>query len=112
MQSKLALAYRTRLTHFVHTEYLSDNTFYSLGNLDDRIKNPDQLITVDIAKFSNSLAEIYSNLAKPVLDVILYNLQLSRNVGVEGLIGLTVTIQASAVLRMQNRVISLIRILC
>lgn len=38
--------------------YLEDTTFYAIGNLDDRIKNADQLITVDINKFSNSLAEI------------------------------------------------------
>lgn len=31
---------------------------FATGNLDDRIKNADQLITVDINKFSNSLAEI------------------------------------------------------
>ena len=54
---------------------------------------------VDIAKFSNSLAEIYSNIAKPVLDVLIYNYQLSRSVGAEGLFGLTVVIQASAALR-------------
>ncbi|ORY89701.1 ABC transporter transmembrane region 2-domain-containing protein [Leucosporidium creatinivorum] len=98
MQSKLAIAYRTRLTKQVHEMYLEDTTFYALGNLDDRIKNADQLITVDINKFSNSLAEIYSNIAKPILDVIIYNYQLSRNVGAEGLIGLTIVIQASAAL--------------
>lgn len=37
-----------------------------------------------------------SNIAKPILDVIIYNYQLSRNVGAEGLIGLTIVIQASA----------------
>ncbi|KDE06157.1 ATP-binding cassette, subfamily D (ALD), member 2 [Microbotryum lychnidis-dioicae p1A1 Lamole] len=98
MQSKLAIAYRTRLIKRVHEMYLEDTTFYALGNLDDRIKNADQLITVDIQKFSNSLAEIYSNIAKPVLDVIIYNYQLSRNVGAEGLIGLTLIIQLSAAL--------------
>ena len=67
LQAKLALSYRSRLTGHIQEQYLSDNTFYSLGNLDDRIKNPDQLITVDINKFSTSLAEMYSNLAKPVL---------------------------------------------
>ena len=72
LQSKIALAYRSRLTEHIHRQYLSDNTFYSLGNLDDRIRNPDQLITNDVAKFSNALAEIYSNIAKPVLDCILY----------------------------------------
>ncbi|KAK4054348.1 ATP-binding cassette long-chain fatty acid transporter pxa2 [Microbotryomycetes sp. JL221] len=98
MQSKLAIAYRTRLTKQVHEMYLEDTTFYSLGNLDDRIKNADQLITVDIQKFSTSLAEIYSNIAKPILDVVIYNYQLSRNVGAEGLIGMTIVIQLSAAL--------------
>lgn len=98
LQSKLAIAYRTRLTKQVHEAYLEDTTFYALGNLDDRIKNADQLIVVDINKFATSLAEIYSNIAKPILDVILYNFQLSRNVGAEGLIALTVVVQASAAL--------------
>jgi ATP-binding cassette, subfamily D (ALD), peroxisomal long-chain fatty acid import protein len=71
----------------------------SRANLDDRVKNPDQMITHDIQKFSNNLAAIYSNLAKPVLDVILYNYQLSQNVGAEGLVLLTVLVQLSAALR-------------
>lgn len=98
LQSKLAIAYRTRLTRHVHDMYLDGTTYYALGNLDDRIKNADQLVTVDVNKFSTSLAEIYSNIAKPVLDVIIYNYQLSKNVGAEGLIGLTVMVQASAAL--------------
>ena len=70
----------------------------SRANLDDRVKNPDQMITHDIQKFSNNLAAIYSNLAKPVLDVILYNYQLSQSVGAEGLVLLTVLVQLSAAL--------------
>lgn len=31
--------------------------FYKVGALDDRIRNIDQFITVDIAKFSDALAE-------------------------------------------------------
>jgi ATP-binding cassette subfamily D (ALD) long-chain fatty acid import protein len=57
------------------------------------------MITVDIQRFSAHLAAIYSNMAKPVLDVILYNYQLSQNVGAEGLLLLTVGVQASAALR-------------
>src|ERR1700759_4368517 len=71
-------------------------TFYTLSALDDRIKNADQLITVDVAKFSNSLAELYSNLAKPVLDMVIYNWQLSRNVGGEGLFAMALLVQVSA----------------
>lgn len=47
-----------------------EQLFYKLANLDDRIKNADQYLTVDIQQFSNKLAEIYSNIAKPVLDVM------------------------------------------
>ncbi|TFY78756.1 hypothetical protein EWM64_g5256 [Hericium alpestre] len=105
VQNKLALAYRTRLTNEVLGQYLGDaeegpngKVYYKLSNLDDRIKNPDQMITHDIQRFSNHLAAIYSNLAKPVLDVILYNYQLAQNVGAEGLVLLTVLVQLSAAL--------------
>ena len=64
LQGKLAFSYRTRLTQYIQSQYLDHHLFYALGNLDDRISNADQLITADVAKFSDSLAEIYSNLAK------------------------------------------------
>jgi ATP-binding cassette subfamily D (ALD) long-chain fatty acid import protein len=95
-QCKLSLQYRTRLTNYVHSKYLSQMTFYTLSALDDRIKNADQLITVDVAKFANSLAELYSNLAKPVLDIIVYNYSLSRSVGGEGLFFMSLLVQLSA----------------
>ncbi|KAH9875153.1 hypothetical protein J1614_004643 [Plenodomus biglobosus] len=95
-QCKLSLQYRTRLTNYIHSKYLSQMTFYTLSALDDRISNADQLITVDVAKFSNSLAELYSNLAKPVLDIIIYNYSLSRSVGGEGLFFMSLLVQISA----------------
>jgi len=69
-QSELSLRYRTRLTEYIHDKYLSQLTFYGISALDDRIKNADQLIAVDVTKFSNNLAELYSNLAKPILDMV------------------------------------------
>ncbi|KAF2141319.1 uncharacterized protein K452DRAFT_272077 [Aplosporella prunicola CBS 121167] len=95
-QCKLSLQYRTRLTNYIHNKYLSQMTFYTLSALDDRIKNADQLITVDVAKFSNSLAELYSNIAKPVLDMVIYNYSLSRSVGGEGLFFMSLVVQLSA----------------
>ena len=71
-------------------------TFYSLSALDDRIKNADQLITVDVSRFSSSLAELYPNLAKPILDMIIYNYSLSRSVGGEGLFMMSLLVQVSA----------------
>ncbi|KAI4226372.1 MAG: hypothetical protein L6R36_003230 [Xanthoria steineri] len=95
-QCKLALQYRSRLTNYLHSRYLQNMTFYSLSALDDRIKNADQLITVDVSRFSNSLAELYSNLAKPILDMIIYNYSLSRSVGGEGLFMMSLLVQISA----------------
>lgn len=54
------------------------------------------MITVDIQRFSNSLAAIYANIAKPLLDIILYNYQLSLNVGAESLVLLTIFVNISA----------------
>lgn len=83
--------YRTKLTQHVVENYLdsspdssSAQVFYQLSNLDDRIKGPDQFIVADIALWSKHLAELYSNLAKPILDTVLFNYQLSKNVGAEG----------------------------
>jgi len=84
------------LTNFIHTKYLNNMTFYTLSALDDRITNADQLITVDVSKFSNSLAELYSNLAKPMLDMVIYNWSLSRSVGLEGLFFMSLLVQLSA----------------
>ncbi|CZT04299.1 related to adrenoleukodystrophy protein [Rhynchosporium agropyri] len=95
-QCKLSLQYRTRLTKYIHDKYLSNMTFYSLSALDDRIKNADQLITVDVSKFSNSLAELYGNLAKPTLDMLIYNYSLSKSVGGEGLFFMSLLVQLSA----------------
>ncbi|CAD6502947.1 BgTH12-02621 [Blumeria graminis f. sp. triticale] len=95
-QCQLSLRYRTRLTNHIHNEYLSNMTFYSLSALDDRIKNADQLITVDISKFSSSLAQLYGNLAKPTLDMLIYNYYLSKSVGGEGLFFMSLLVQLSA----------------
>ncbi|CAI4217198.1 unnamed protein product [Parascedosporium putredinis] len=95
-QAELSLKYRARLTQFIHDKYLSQLTFYGLSALDDRIKNPDQLIAVDVAKFSNSLAELYSNLAKPLLDMTIYTYSLSRSVGGEGVVFMALLVQLSA----------------
>ncbi|KAI0846637.1 ABC transporter transmembrane region 2-domain-containing protein [Daldinia vernicosa] len=95
-QAELSLSYRTRLTQYIHDKYLSQLTFYGISALDDRIKNPDQLIAVDVANFSNSLAELYSNLAKPILDMTIYTWSLSKSVGGEGVMFMSLLVQLSA----------------
>eukprot|EP01114_Cavostelium_apophysatum_P012034 TRINITY_DN2671_c0_g1_i1.p1 TRINITY_DN2671_c0_g1~~TRINITY_DN2671_c0_g1_i1.p1 ORF type:complete len:702 (+),score=181.95 TRINITY_DN2671_c0_g1_i1:86-2191(+) len=92
LQNKLSISFRSRLTKYVHDQYMSDLTFYKVTNLDTRIQNVDQCITQDVATFCNNLASLYSNLAKPAVDLILYNAKLAYNVGFKGLAVLTVLI--------------------
>ncbi|KAJ3276771.1 hypothetical protein HDV01_002825 [Terramyces sp. JEL0728] len=96
LQGKLAIGFRTRLTNYLHGRYLNNMMFYKIANLDDRLKNADQLITQDITKFCDKVAELYSNLTKPVLDTLLYNWQLINNVGGEGVFSMNVLVQITA----------------
>lgn len=99
LQGTLALRYRNRLTEYILKQYLpesDDPMYYSIHNLDDRIKNADHMIASDVQKFSQSLSGLYSNLAKPTLDMVLYTWQLSRNIGGEGLFVIGTMIQMSA----------------
>jgi ATP-binding cassette subfamily D (ALD) long-chain fatty acid import protein len=99
LQSKLSIAFRTRLTRYVHDLYLNDQvTYYRVLNLDDRIEGVDQYITTDVAKFCDSLAGLYSNLGKPILDTIIFNYQLMRSIGVSGMGGLFVSYVVTAFL--------------
>ncbi|EIE91205.1 hypothetical protein G6F46_003719 [Rhizopus delemar] len=91
LQSKLSIGFRTRLTNYIHNLYLDkEKTFYKVLNLDNRIQGADQFITTDVAKFCETLSSLYSNLAKPILDTIIFNYQLTKSIGFTGFVGLTV----------------------
>ncbi|XP_046846152.1 ATP-binding cassette sub-family D member 3-like [Xenia sp. Carnegie-2017] len=82
--NELELCLRTRMTKHLLSKYLSNFVYYKISNLDTRISNPDQLLTQDVEKFCSGLVELYSNLSKPILDIILYVYRLSGAIGVQG----------------------------
>ncbi|XP_030631104.1 ATP-binding cassette sub-family D member 3b isoform X2 [Chanos chanos] len=86
--NELKLCFRVRLTQHLYNDYLKGFTFYKMGNLDNRIANPDQLLTQDVEKFCNSVVDLYSNLSKPLLDILIYLLKLSSNMGAGGPVSL------------------------
>lgn len=52
-----------------------------MSNLDTRIANADQLLTTDVEKFCDMFADLYSNICKPTLDIIIYVYQLTTHIG-------------------------------
>ena len=58
--------------------------YYKICNLDSRIQNPDQRLTQDTEKWAQSLSNLYLNLTKPVLDIVMFSRKLAELVGWEG----------------------------
>ncbi|ORZ16636.1 ABC transporter transmembrane region 2-domain-containing protein [Lobosporangium transversale] len=81
--SALALSFRERLTKFAHNQYLDGITFYKVSNIDNRIQNADQLLTQDIDKFADNLSHLYSDIAKPLVDIVLFAYKLGEAIGGE-----------------------------
>jgi ATP-binding cassette subfamily D (ALD) long-chain fatty acid import protein len=90
LQSKVSIAFRTRLTRYIHDLYLTDNNnYYKLMNLDGGIgQGPDQYITQDLTLFCTAAASLYSSMGKPLVDLFVFNYQLYRSLGPLALSGI------------------------
>lgn len=69
--NQLRLSVRCKLSEKLYSSYVDGLTFYRINVLDSSCQNVDQLLTNDIDKFSNALVDVYTNVAKPLLDVII-----------------------------------------
>eukprot|EP00029_Vermamoeba_vermiformis_P004942 TRINITY_DN157_c0_g2_i1.p1 TRINITY_DN157_c0_g2~~TRINITY_DN157_c0_g2_i1.p1 ORF type:complete len:719 (+),score=178.29 TRINITY_DN157_c0_g2_i1:29-2185(+) len=76
LESKLSIAFRTRLVNYAYDLYMKNQTYYSVSNLDSRLSNPDQCLTEDVSRFCSFLAHLHSQISKPLLDIILISVQL------------------------------------
>ncbi|KAK0669336.1 ABC transporter transmembrane region 2-domain-containing protein [Cercophora samala] len=90
LESKVSIAFRTRLTRYIHDLYLNDNlNYYKLHNLDGGVgQGADQFITQDLTQFCAAAANLYSSLGKPFVDICVFNYQLYRSLGPLALTGL------------------------
>ncbi|KAL2431512.1 Peroxisomal long-chain fatty acid import protein 2 [Exophiala dermatitidis] len=100
LQSKISIAFRTRLTRYIHDLYLNPNlNYYKLTNLDGGVgQGADQFITQDLTLFCTSAASLYSSLGKPLVDIFVFNYQLYRSLGPLALTGLLTNYFATATL--------------
>ncbi|KMU77623.1 peroxisomal long-chain fatty acid import protein 2 [Coccidioides immitis RMSCC 3703] len=83
LQSKVSIAFRTRLTRYIHDLYLNDNlNYYKLSNLDGGVgQGADQFITQDLTLFCTAVSSLYSSLGKPFVDLVVFTYQLYRSLG-------------------------------
>ena len=82
--NRLALQYRTRLVHHFHDIYCSEMMYYKVSNIDSRIENADQALTETLTLWGRSLSELYTNLTKPLLDIVLFSRKLAELMGWSG----------------------------
>lgn len=82
--NRLALQFRTRLVHHFHDIYCSEMMYYKVSNIDSRIENADQALTETLTLWGRSLSELYTNLTKPLLDIVLFSRKLAELMGWSG----------------------------
>ncbi|XP_054165377.1 ATP-binding cassette sub-family D member 3-like [Oppia nitens] len=69
--NQLRLGLRYRLSHMLYHKYTTGLTYYRLNVLDNQCQNIDQLMTNDVEKFCNTIVDVYSNVSKPILDILI-----------------------------------------
>lgn len=100
LKSKVSIAFRTRLTRYIHDLYLNDDlNYYKLLNLDGGVgASPDQFITQDLTLFCAAAANLYSSLGKPFVDLCVFNYQLYLSLGPLAFSGLLINYFGTATL--------------
>lgn len=78
--SALRLQVREKITLWCHEKYMraQDMIFYKANKVGKKIENCDHQITSDVERFSEVFAEVFSQSLKPIVDFLVYSVELSR----------------------------------
>ncbi|CCH46637.1 Lipid A export ATP-binding/permease protein msbA [Wickerhamomyces ciferrii] len=100
---KLSVNFRTNLTRYVHDMYLDPRmVYYKVMFNDQSIKDIDNFITTDINRFCNSICSLFSNIGKPMIDLVFFAVYLRDNLGTAGITGIFVNYFISAYILKRN----------
>ena len=77
----ISLFIRENLVKYFHRKYLHGMVLYQITNLDKRVLDPGQIMASDVTKWSISIANLYSNLSKPMFDIIIFTRSLAQTMG-------------------------------
>ncbi|XP_065177921.1 ATP-binding cassette sub-family D member 2-like [Sycon ciliatum] len=107
LESSLALSIRTKMVNHAYNEYFKDQAYYRVSNLDARLANVDQSLTDDLRSFSTTVAHVYSNVSKPLLDLLFMNYTLyhmassaQANMSLSSMIGVATFLCTGGILRL------------
>jgi ATP-binding cassette subfamily D (ALD) protein 2 len=78
LEAKLGIALRTKLASHMYKQYMADETYYRVENLDSRLNNADQSLTQDVQYFCDLIARLHGQISKPVFDIILMSFQMIK----------------------------------
>lgn len=107
LEGRLALSFRGRLVEHAYNMYLSQQTYYRVAALDNRLGGAEQRLTDDLSELASSVAHLYSSLTKPLLDCALVGLALisfSSKMGARSIQG---PLLASAVIALTGQILRL-----
>lgn len=85
---KLSINFRSNLMRYVHDMYLDPRmAYYKVMFNDQSIKDIDNFITTDINRFCNSICSLFSNIGKPMIDLVFFSVYLRDTLGSAGIAG-------------------------